>query len=454
METFRTKPLEEAKIEEAEEVEEAMVPVIGASMLGTIIGWYDVYLTGFFSLTVFPSVFFPKLDPSAGIIASFTTGFVGFAARPIGGVLFGWLGDRIGRRETLVVTLLLMGVATLLMGVLPGYATLGLAAPILLAFLRFVQGVGIGGEWGGAVLLVLEYGDDRRRGFWGSWTQASAPVALALSALAVLLFQGLYPGVAFESIGWRMPFFLDSMLILVALYIRLRVRETPSFTRLIARQEQLTSPIIDAFRFSWREIVLSALLRSGEQAPFYIFITFVLSYGVETLQVNSALLYIGLTLAGLISCASMPLLSTVSDRLGHKRWYLIGTIVMGVYALPYFLLMNTRNPLLIVLAMVLSLSLCHAWLYGLQAALIAERFPTRHRYSGASIGYQLASLTAGGPAPIVATYLQENHSTLAPGYPAYVLIAAYMVIMCVVSFLAVLPLKDYTGKAAAGDNTA
>jgi MFS family permease len=444
---FRTTPVAEA------EVEETMVPVISASMIGTIIGWYDVYLTGFFSLTVFPIVFFPKLDPFAGIIASFTTGFVGFAARPIGGALFGWFGDRIGRRETLVATLLLMGVATLLMGVLPGYDKLGLAAPLLLAFLRLVQGVGIGGEWGGAVLLVLEYGDDRRRGFWASWPQAGVPVALALSTLAVLLFQGLYPGVAFVSVGWRMPFFLDAMLILVALYIRLRVRETPSFTRLIERQEQLTSPFVDALRFSWREIILSALLRSGEQAPFYIFITFVLSYGEQILHVDSLLLYTGLTLAGLISCVSMPMLSAVSDRLGHKRWYLIGTIVMAVYALPYFLLLNTRNPLLIVLAIVLSLCLCHAWLYGLQAALIAERFPTRHRYSGVSLGYQLASLTAGGPALIVASYLQENHSQIAPGYPAYVLIAVYIVVMCVVSFLAVLPLRDYTGKAAAGDNT-
>jgi MFS family permease len=448
METFRTTPLEEAM------AGEAMVPIIGASMLGTLIGWYDVYLTGFFSLTVFPSVFFPTWDPFAGMIASFTTGFVGFAARPIGGALFGWFGDRIGRRATLVATLLLMGVATLLMGVLPGYATLGIAAPILLASLRFVQGVGIGGEWGGAVLLTMEYGDNRRRGFWASWPQAAVPVALALSTLVVLLFKDLYPGVAFVSIGWRMPFFLDAMLVLIALYIRLRIGETPSFTRLLEKQDESSSPLMDALHSSWREIALSALLRSGEQAPFYIFTFFALSYGEETLHVNPSLLYIGLSLAGLISCVSMPTFSAVSDRFGRKRWSLIGTIVMGVYALPYFLLMNTHNLVLVVLAIVLSLSLCHAWLYGPQAALIAERFPTRHRYTGASIGYQLASLTAGGPAPIIATYLQENYGKLVPGYPAYVLIAAYIVIMCVVSFFAILPLKDYTGKAAAGDNPA
>jgi MFS family permease len=338
-----------------------------------------------------------------------------------------------------------MGSSTLLMGVLPGYATIGIAAPLCLLVLRFLQGMGVGGEWGGAVLLAMEYGDDRRRGFWASWPQVGVPVALAFTALVVLLFEGLYPGDAFISIGWRMPFLLGAMLVLVALYIRLRIMETPAFVRIQSEQRVSKAPLLDALRYSWRQIILSALLRSGEQAPFYIFTTFMLSYGVETLHMSESLLFFGLTLAALIECVSMPTFSAISDRLGRKRWCLIGTVVMGVYVLPYFLLLDTRNPWLVVLAIVLALPICHAWLYGLQAALIAEQFATPYRYTGASLGYQLASVTAGGPAPLVATYLLANHGPVAP----YLLIALYLVALSVVSFISILPLKEYAGKAPA-----
>jgi len=429
-----------------------MLPVLGASTVGTAIEWYDFFLYGFLAATVFPKVFFPELDPVTGTIASFTANFVGFAARPIGGAFFGWFGDRVGRKSTLIATLLLMGIATVLMGLLPGYAQIGLAAPILLSILRFLQGAGVGGEWGGSVLLSMEYGDDRRRGFWTSWPQTGVPVGLALSALAVLAFQALFPGAAFTNIGWRIPFLLSFLMILVGLYIRLRILETPAFTRVKQEGSIAHIPLLEVFRHYWREIILSALLRSGEQAPFYLFTTFILSYGVKTLKLTTNLLYTSIVIIAIFSFVMMPIYSMISDRVGRKRWYMIGCVLMAAYAFPYFILLQTKNPVIVVIGMVLSVSLCHDWLYGPQAALIAERFGTRLRYSGASLGYQLASVTAGGPAPILATYLVANSAGLiGSGPPNYTLIAVFIIFMAAVSFVSTALLREYTGKAAAQD---
>jgi len=410
-------------------------------------------LYGFLAATVFPKLFFPELSPVAGTIASFTTYFVGFVARPIGGAFFGWFGDRIGRKSTLIATLLVMGIATALMGFMPGYTSIGLAAPILISILRFLQGAGVGGEWGGSVLLSQEYGDDRHRGFWTSWPQTGVPIGLALSAGALLAFQALFPGAAFNSIGWRIPFFLSILLVLVGLYIRLRILETPAFRQV--KQEGRIShvPVLEVFRHYWREIILSALLRSCEQAPFYIFTTFILSYGVKTLGLNSGLLYLGIIITAVFSLVMMPTYSSISDRVGRKRWYLIGCVLMAAWAFPYFLLLQTKSAVIVVVAMVLSISLFHDWLYGPQAALIAERFGTRLRYSGASIGYQLASITAGGPAPIIATALVAGSAALiGSGAPTYTLIAVYIIFMAVVSFISTALLRrEYAGKAAAED---
>ena len=431
----------------------SMLPILGASTVGTAIEWYDFFLYGFLAATVFPKLFFPELSPVAGTIASFTTYFVGFAARPIGGAFFGWFGDRVGRKSTLISTLLLMGIATALMGLVPGYASIGLAAPILISILRFLQGAGVGGEWGGSVLLSQEYGDDRRRGFWTSWPQTGVPIGLALAAGALLIFQALFPGAAFSSIGWRIPFFLSVLLLLVGLYIRLRILETPAFRRLKEEGRISRVPLGEVFRHYWREIILAALLRSGEQAPFYIFTTFILSYGVKSLKLSSGLLYLGIIVTAFFSFVMMPTYSSISDRVGRKRWYMIGCVVMAVFAYPYFLLLQTRIPVVVVIAMVLSVSLCHDWLYGPQAALIAERFGTRLRYSGASIGYQLASVTAGGPAPIIATALVAGSAGLiGAGAPTYTLVAVYIIFMAAVSLIATALLgREYAGRPAAED---
>jgi len=432
----------------------SMLPILGASTIGTAIEWYDFFLYGFLAATVFPKLFFPELDPVAGTIAAFTTNFVGFLARPLGGAFFGWFGDRVGRKSTLIATLLLMGIATTLMGLLPGYAQIGLAAPLLLSILRFLQGAGVGGEWGGSVLLSMEFGDDRRRGFWTSWPQTGVPVGLALSALAVLAFQALFPGTAFFTIGWRIPFLLSAVLIVVGLYIRLRILETPAFRRV--KQEGRVShiPVLEVFRHYWREIILSALLRSAEQAPFYIFTTFLLAYGVKVLKLSTNLLYAGLVITAIISFVMMPTYSAISDRVGRKRWYMIGCVLMAAFAFPYFFLLQTKMSVIVVIAIVLSISFFHDWLYGPQAALISERFGTSLRYSGASLGYQLASITAGGPAPIIATYLVANSKTIiGPTAPSYTLIAGFIIFMAVVSFISTALLREYSGKAAAQDVT-
>ena len=419
-----------------------MMPIIVASTTGTAIEWYDFFLYGFLAATVFPKLFFPELSPLTGVLASFSTYFIGFLARPIGGAFFGWLGDRIGRKATLVSTLLLMGIATALMGAIPGTTAIGVAAPILITLLRFLQGAGVGGEWGGSVLLSLEYGDDRRRGYWASWPQTGVPIGLALASLALLAFEAIFPGAAFISIGWRIPFFLSLLLVVVGLYIRLGILETPAFNKIKEENRLSRSPFLDAIKYSWREIILTALIRSTEQAPFYLFTSFILVYAVKVLGFTSTtLIFDAIIVAAVVEFITIPIFSTLSDRFGRKRWYATGAILMALWAFPYYLLLNTKNPVVIVLAIVLSVGLFHAWVYGPQAALISERFGTSIRYSGASLGYQLASITAGGPAPLIAV-------ALLAAYHSFVPVSIYIAIMALIAFVATLLLKDYTGQAA------
>ncbi|HZR44297.1 MAG TPA: MFS transporter [Ktedonobacteraceae bacterium] len=387
-----------------------------------VIEWYDFFLYTFFSATVFAKLFFPTLDPLSGTIAAFTTNFVGLAARPVGGAFFGWFGDRVGRKSTLVATMLLMGIATTLIGFLPTYATLGIAAPIILSILRFLQGTGVGGEWGGSVLLSLEYGDTRRRGFWSSWPQTGVPLGLGLAALAVIITQGLFPGSAFLNFAWRIPFLLSALLIVIGLIVRLRILETPLFIKVKEEHRISHAPLLEVIRYHWREIILTTLTRSGEQAPFYIFTAFVFTYAAKPLHLSANLIYIGIIVTAITGFISIPVFSHISDLIGRKRWFLIGLIVMAAFSYLYFLLLNTRNPVAIIIAVGASVGICHSWLYGPEAALISERFGTKLRYTGASLGYQLASITAGGPAPIIATYLFANHQKLSPALPDYALI--------------------------------
>ncbi len=436
-----------------------MVPVIAASTTGTAIEWYDFFLYGTMATLVFPKLFFPETNQVVGTLLSFFTFLVGFIARPIGGAIFGHLGDRIGRKSTLVVTLLLMGIATLLVGFMPSYAEIGIAAPIIVSVLRFCQGLGVGGEWGGSVLLALEYGHKRNRGFWAAWPQMGVPIGLILSTVVVNIFssnKGFFDpaSTSYWNGTWRIPFFISALLILIGLWIRLRIFETPLFRQVKESGRAATAPLAEAFRRSTPQILLSAGARFVEQAPFYLFTTFVITYGVVHLKLDKGLILNGITIAAVIELFTIPLFGALSDRVGRRMWYLVGCVIMAAFAFPYFALMNTLNSGLVVLSIVISLALCHAWVYGPQAALIAERFGTRSRYSGASLGYQLAAPFAGGLAPIIALLLLNGKTNLASlglpkvtiniGSGSWQAVSIYMIVLGAISLLSVLGLQELT----------
>jgi metabolite-proton symporter len=404
-----------------------------ASTVGTSIEWYDFFLYGSAAALVFPKLFFPSSDPLAGTLTAFATYAVGFAARPVGAAIFGHYGDRIGRKATLIATLLTMGLATAIVGVLPGHATIGIWGGILLTVLRVLQGIGVGGEWGGSVLLSMEWGSKSRRGLVASWPQLGVPVGLILGNGALLVFSTI-SGDGFLTWGWRIPFLLSLVLLAVGLYIRLGISETPLFNRLLEQQRIEAQPVAEVVRRSWREIVLSMFVRLSEQAPFYIFTTFVLAYGVKTLKLSNDFMLVSVFLAACLSLLTIPLAGHLSDRIGRRQVYGAGIVAVAIFAFPYFGLLNSKMGGLVLLAVILSL-IPHDLQYGPQASLIAESFTGRLRYSGASIGYQLASIIAGGPAPLIAT-------ALLAGFHSTVPIAIYLVGCAVVSMVALVLMPD------------
>jgi MFS family permease len=407
-----------------------------SSVIGTSIEWYDFFLYGTAAALVFPKLFFPESSPHAGTLAAFATYAVGFAARPVGAALFGHFGDRIGRKATLVATLLLMGISSAVIGLLPTYSHIGLWAAVLLVVLRIAQGIGVGGEWGGSVLLAMEWGHKRRRGLTASLPQMGVPIGLLLGNGAVILFSkavGNFDSASFTA-AWRWPFWFSLVLVAIGLFIRLRVMETPLFARVLEEQRVERQPVAEVIRRNPKEIVLSALIRLSEQAPFYIFTAFVLAYGTETLGFSKDFMLYAVLGAAALSLFSVPFFGHLSDRVGRKRMYMLGIAAMLLFAFPYFGLLETGVPVLVVLAVVVSL-IPHDMQYGPQAALIAESFDTRLRYSGAGLGYQLASVFAGGPAPLIAAALLPVSVWWIP---------AYMVAMCVISLAATALLPDRT----------
>src|SRR6266498_2465734 len=340
-------------VEEPEQRKQVRRAVI-ASTVGTSIEWYDFFLYGTASALVFPKLFFPDSAPLAGVLYSFTTQFVGFAARPIGAAIFGHFGDRIGRKATLITTLLLMGIATFLIGCLPGYGTLGAFAPVLLVLLRIAQGIGVGGEWGGSVLLSMEWGTRQKRGLMASMPQLGVPIGLLLSTGIFKLFTGI-SGDDLGSWGWRVPFLLSIVLVGIGLYVRLRVLESPEFDELRLRDEVVKLPVWEAIRRYPREILTAAFVRMSEQAPFYLFVTFVLTYGTEKVGLKRDNLLTYTMIAAAVGLVSVPLFGWLSDRFGRRRVYGVGIVATAVFAFPYFGLLNTGTAGLVLLAIVVSL---------------------------------------------------------------------------------------------------
>ena len=403
-----------------------------AATVGTTIEWYDFFLYGFAASLVLGRLFFPRQDPTAGTLLAFATYFGGFAARPIGAAIFGHYGDRIGRKASLIATLLLMGTTTFLIGLVPDYAQIGIAGGVILTVLRLLQGVGVGGEWGGSVLLSVEWGQRGRRGFFGSWPQFGVPAGLllgygALQAFTLWLGKDSYW-------GWRIPFLLSAVLVMVGLYIRLGILETPVFARLLEERRIERVPVLAVWASHWREIVLSALMRTAEQAPFYLFTVYVLNYGTNVLGFRQAEMVTFTLVAAGVSLFTVPLFGWLSDSVGRKRLYMIGALTMLLFAFPYWAMLDSRVPLLVLAAIVLSLPI-HDIMYGPLATLIAESFTGRLRYTGASLGYQLASVTAGGPAPLIALALYSAFKSSLP-------IALYMFVCAAISLGAAALLRE------------
>jgi MFS transporter, MHS family, shikimate and dehydroshikimate transport protein len=406
--------------------------VAAASFIGTTIEWYDFFLYGTAAALVFGDLFFPEAEPLVGTLLAFSTYAVGFAARPIGGIVFGHFGDRIGRKSMLVLSLLIMGIATFLIGVLPTYASIGVVAPMLLVVLRFAQGIGVGGEWGGAVLMSVEHAPKGRRGFFGSWPQMGVPAGLLLSTGVFALVQAMTSEAAFLSWGWRVPFLASAILVGVGLFIRLKIMESPAFERVRETKTEAPKPIVDVVRKYPREVLVAMGMRVAENGCFYILTVFVLAYGEEELGLSKGTMLWGVIIAAAIGLITVPLWGALSDRVGRKPLYLAGAVVTTLWAFPLFGLMNTESPVLIWLSIVVGVNLGHDLMYGPQAAYFSELFGTRVRYSGASLGYQLASVFAGGFAPLVATAL------LAAGDGSPTLVALYMMGMGLVSVVATL----------------
>jgi MHS family shikimate/dehydroshikimate transporter-like MFS transporter len=406
--------------------------VAAASFIGTTIEWYDFFLYGTAAALVFNELFFPESEPLVGTLLALGTYSVGFVARPIGGVVFGHFGDRIGRKSMLVLSLMIMGVATVLIGVMPTYASIGVLAPILLVVLRFGQGIGVGGEWGGAVLMSVEHAPKGRRGFFGAWPQMGVPAGLLLANAVFWAMQALTSEATFMSWGWRVPFLASAVLVGVGLFIRLKLMESPAFERVRETKTEARRPIVDVVRKYPREVLVAMGMRVAENGCFYILTVFVLAYGEDELGLSEGTMITGVIIAAAIGLITVPLWGALSDRVGRRPLYLAGAVVTTLWAFPLFGLLNTETPILIWLSIVVGVNLGHDLMYGPQAAYFSELFGTRVRYSGASLGYQLASVFAGGLAPLIATALLAANG----GSPT--LVALYMMAMGLISVVATL----------------
>lgn len=416
--------------------------IVAASLIGTTIEWYDFFLYGSAAALVFNKLFFPDSDPLVGTLLSFLTYAVGFAARPLGALVFGHYGDRLGRKKLLVLSLLMMGGATFAIGLLPTHASVGAAAPVLLTTLRLIQGFALGGEWGGAVLLVSEHGDARRRGFWASWPQTGAPAGQLLATGVLSLLTAVLSDDAFGSWGWRIPFLLSGVLVLIGLWIRLSVDESPVFRQALAQAEARKAaraadpaaeaeklPLVSVLRHHWRDVLVAIGARMAENISYYVITAFILVYATTSAGVSKQTALNAVLIASAVHFAVIPAWGALSDRIGRRPVYLLGAAGVGLWMFPFFSLIDTGGFGTLVLAVTVGLVL-HGAMYAPQAAFFSEMFATRMRYSGASIGAQFASVAAGAPAPLIATALLSDYGSSTP-------IALYVIAAAVLTLIAV-----------------
>jgi metabolite-proton symporter len=432
------------------QTERSIRKVATISLIGTSIEWYDFFLYGAAAAVVFPKVFFSgDLPPLAALMAAFGTFAVGFIARPIGGVVFGHFGDKLGRKGTLVTALVMMGIATTLIGLLPGYATVGAWAPAMLIVLRFIQGLAIGGQWGGAMLLVTESAPKHRRGFYGSFAQAGAPIGVVLANLALLLVSSTLSNEDFLSWGWRVPFLLSVILIGVALYVQLRLEETETFRWLqehskavaaqpakASQQKKSRSPVLQVLASHPKQIALAAGAFIAVQVAFYILIAFVIAYGANRagLSVSRDTMLVAVLIGALVMAPSVFISGAISDAYGRRRIFMAGAVLLGLWAFALFPLIDTGSLLWIAVAISVA-QVFVAMMYGPQAAFFAELFSTEVRYSGASLGYQLGAILGGAVAPLVATALLARYGS---GFA----ISVYIAIACTISLISVALLSE------------
>jgi len=409
-----------------------------ASTVGTTIEWYDFLLYGQVTGLVFGKLFFPGSDPWVGVLQAFAIFFIGFVGRPIGAAIFGHWGDRIGRKATLIATLLVTGLATVAVGLVPTYDSIGIWGAVLLTFIRLIQGIGVGGEWGGSVLLAMEWArTNKNRGFISAWPQFGGPAGLFLANLAVLFFSWL-SGDQFLVWGWRIPFLLSIIMVGIGLWIRLGILETPVFRKVLAEERIVRVPVWEALKRQPKQIALTALVRMPEQAPGYIVATFIFTYGTTVLGETRDFILSAILVQAVLGFIWVVIAGYLSDFVGRRRMYMIGAVISGFWGFVYFGLLDTKISGLVFLGIAVSL-IPIMNLYGPQAALIAESFSPRLRYSGTSLGYQLASIIAGGPSPFIAAWLFSTYQSSLP-------IAFYILLCGVIGFVAAAMLTDYTNK--------
>lgn len=407
--------------------------ILVASLAGTTVEWYDFFAFATASAIVFNVLFFPSFDPLVGTLLAFSTLAVGFLARPLGGVVFGHFGDRIGRKTMLIIALIVMGTSTVLVGLLPTYAAIGVAAPIILVALRFIQGIALGGELGGAVLMAVEHAPQGRRGLYGSFPQMGVPLGLVLSNLIFLPVTAL-PDEQFLAWGWRIPFLISVVLVGVGLFVRLKIMETPAFNQVRETDTVARMPIVELLRIHWKEVLLAcgAYLTCG--VTFYVIVTFSLTYGTEQLNMDRSTMLTLVLVSSVFMLFALPAFGALSDRIGRRPMYLIGAAGMGLAAFPLFWLLGTRVLVLMFLGYLLAV-IAFSISYGALGAFFAEIFSTRVRYSGLSLGYQLGTIVGGAFVPIIATELLRV-------FGGYWPISLYMISMATVSAVCVLLLTE------------